>query len=350
MGFFDNIIADSRIPLRNTLTPAYAATGPLGETQNLEPAEDVTFSSTEGPPEDRAVEASIQFRDVSADPPLPTVVPVDPTLPTAVSAESRSVNDVDAIEATQPSPIPADHPTPMTRRPRSTPETDTGETAPDALGQHPVTSTQAPADRRSASEAPISANVVSGQVQRQALTPDAGSPVSPIGSNFPPLGGPVADDPASSFGAAMADSAPVPWSTTPGQAMDAVNVVPSEQRPQIPAPLAPDVQSSTRFIGTGDASVASVGTESAVPATPLKTVLGRQYSSSGSYEPAAATWSFPLDSARMLPSGSQSSLPRAPQVRIGEVNVIVEGSDVPRAPSPPTTAENLTSRLYLRSL
>jgi len=62
------------------------------------------------------------------------------------------------------------------------------------------------------------------------------------------------------------------------------------------------------------------------------------------------TSSLPANTERMTAGSTPAAVSRAPQVQIGQVNVIIEAPAAPPPQSPSIQAEDLSSRLFLRSL
>jgi hypothetical protein len=287
MGYFKNIIADSRLFVQ-------AAT-PVRVTGTVLP----------GLPPDS------QPSPWQVDPmrPLPTDAPWVPHVAEAPAAPGS--------QSAEPTATPISPPAPQTSR----------AAAIEAVGtQHHTTTIQAGATSSAPlpprPSAPATLRGVLPAVQRQSSALD-------IAATPPPV-------------------SPAP-SPPERHAID--RAVPDSQRP--PHQDIEAVQTTTRS-GPTTATSASEVVASPPPAAPeaaVSNVVNGESAVPRHYEAhAPATPWRPPPRSRTPQHESQPTVSRAPQVRIGQVNVIVEAPAAPPPQPPITQTGPLSSRLFLRSL
>lgn len=331
MGYFNNIIADSRVSVR-TATPAAAAPADLpGIHPNSWPVDDTRSLQMDEPFIQRVVEA-----------PAPTLSGVPtPARSTTIASETPVTP---AGESATPATTTISQPVPKTNSTTATDTTGTSFIGDAESRQNQTTAAQGRAkepmpfyQRTSGTAASVPA------VQRQISTPDIAGAAPPASHMSAPPDRQATVRPA-----------PVTQRSPNGGATAAEDTVRPAQEAQARGSqaVAPQTSAMPGFITSNvveGESAAETTSATTVPSTPFTPPAQPRRAAQAHAAPVVVP-SVPLSSAPALQHASQRAVPRAPQVRIGQVNVIIEAPAAPRPQSPVTQTGNLSSRLFLRSL
>ena len=322
MGFFDNIIADSRGSVRTAASTTGSTTDLPGSQPLPWPVDSIRSLQTDKPlvppsaealtPNLPAIPAAARPATVASEtstaPAGAAAAPVTPTLsqpaPEASHAkatdETGTNNQTAAAQTSANQPIPLPHPTSIPAA--SLPAVQRQISPPETAGATPLLShTSSPSDRQ----------VMVGSTPVIQRSPHGGT-------------------------AAMGDT------VRPGQESQARG----SQVVTSPSSAKPGVITSKVVEGEPADETTSTTTVLSRPLTPPD--QPRREAQAHAIPVAAP--SIPPLSAQTPQNESQRAAPRTPQVRIGQVNVIVEAPAAPRPQSQVTPAGPLSSRLFLRSL
>jgi hypothetical protein len=321
MGYFNNIIADSRGSVR---TPALTtvATADLPGIQPLSwPVDNLR---------------SLPKDDLLVPPIAETLTPNLPAVP----ASARPATVISARPA-----APAGAAVPVTTTiSQAAPEASRTQ-APDETGtNNPTTAAQTPAKQPLPlpHQASIPATSLPA-VQRQISAPDIAGATPPRSHTSSPPDRQV-----------MVGSAPVIQRPPRGETPTMGDTVrPGQEVQARGAQAVPPLSSAmsgglTSKVVEGERATGTTSTTT-VPSIPLTPPAQPHREAQARAIPVAAP-SIPPPSAQTSQNESQRAVPRTPQVRIGQVNVIVEAPAAPRPQPQVTQAGPLSSRLFLRSL
>jgi hypothetical protein len=321
MGFFANIIADSRVSVR-AAAPATVATADLPGLQPLSwPVDNRRPLQNDKPLVPPIAEALT---------PNLSAVPA-PARPATVASETPAAPTGEAVA---PVTTTISQPAPEASRAKATDETGTN---------NPTTAAQTPANQPIPLHQQTSIPAASPAAQRQISTPGIAGATPPLSHTSAPPDR-----------QAMVGSAPVIQRLPHGETITMGDTVRPRQEVQARGSQAVTPQSSamsdviTSKVVEGEPAAGTTSTTT-VPSIPL-TPPAQPRREAQAHAVLVAAPSMPPPSAQTPQNESQRAVPRTPQVRIGQVNVIVEAPAAPRPQPQVTQTGPLSSRLFLRSL
>ena len=328
MGFFENVISDSRLHLQANRFSAVAATSIPGNLPDLGMVEAALPAQIVEPPVESVGDGPRSELGVVASPTGSTAVTRD--APSYHAGKSTGANAGPIIEESPP----------MSRTglaPDGPHRVAVSDVQP---GQGPETSKQTPAGRTVTADQRVSTASGASRVQRGVRMSSATGGISGASSDLSPQEGPA---PVSLKSA--------PTGLRPGGTRTLADAAPSRPRTRSLTPQIATMSGLPADTAAQDEPPVDAKSVSEVQSVAAHPVEARLVNGPRSYTPAAVAWSLPAHGGWTPPPGeSPGSIARSPQVRIGQVNVIVEAATAPRPPSPPARAEDLSSRLFLRGL
>lgn len=317
MGYFNNIIADSRVSIR-AVSPASMAQVSAATTDspslppNPQRLNDAPLSPMVEPLQPRLAEAGAPVRNLPAAP-----------APAPVSTADSETPSPSVSKSLPPAAQRLSRTAPQTSSAMSSIET-AADLAPNAeTPQHFMSDMEphhSPAPR---SQHPSAPATPAPMVQRQIQTPDIAGTAPPDTQTASPADRQI-----------IAHPTPTAQGSPQRGATEADTVQAGHMEQAVTPPLPATPEPATTSAAGGRVETAGSRRELQTPAAPV-------------------TPSIPAPSTRLRPTppyDSQRAAPQAPQVRIGQVNVIVEAPAAPRPQSQVTQTDNLSSRLFLRGL